>query len=237
MAFFGKDITAADLAAGRLQGSEKEKSDFHKAIRYGVDQPTENFATTLRAMGFKDAEKFMRELIDAPENYESAAGKFINEQNKEHWGDYEWQYFPRFVLEQAGQLAGSLITRAGGAAAGMAIGGPPAALALGLLGPALFEAVQVAGPIAMDHAKRRAPIGVEKEPTWEDWKYALPGTAFSGVLNAIGVFNIGKLNSTVLGSGLREGVTETGQGLTEQIFGSWGTSGGVEIDTHAAVAE
>ena len=237
MVFFGKDITAADLAAGRLQGSEKEKSDFHKAIRYGVDQPTENFATTLRAMGFKDAEKFMRELIDAPENYESAAGKFINEQNKEHWGDYEWQYFPRFVLEQAGQLAGSLITRAGGAAAGMAIGGPPAALALGLLGPALFEAVQVAGPIAMDHAKRRAPIGVEKEPTWEDWKYALPGTAFSGVLNAIGVFNIGKLNSTVLGSGLREGVTETGQGLTEQIFGSWGTPGGVEIDTHAAVAE
>ena len=58
MAFFGKDITAADLAAGRLQGSEKEKSDFHKAIRYGVDQPTENFATPLRAMGFKDAEKF-----------------------------------------------------------------------------------------------------------------------------------------------------------------------------------
>ena len=237
MAFFGKDITAADLAAGRLQGSEKEKSDFHKAIRFGIDQPTENFATTLQAMGFKDAEKFMRELIDAPENYESAAGKFINEQNKEHWGDYEWQYFPRFVLEQAGQLAGSLITRAGGASAGMAIGGPPAALALGLLGPALFEAVQVAGPIAMDHAKRRAPVGVEKEPTWEDWKYAIPGTAFSGVLNAIGVFNIGKLNSTILGSGLREGVTETGQGLTEQIFGSWGTPGGVEIDTHAAVAE
>ena len=208
-----------------------------KALRFGIDQPTENFATTLRAMGFKDAENFMRELIDAPENYESAAGKFINEQNKEHWGDYEWQYFPRFVLEQAGQLAGSLITRAGGASAGMAIGGPPAALALGLLGPALFEAVQVAGPIAMDHAKRRAPVGVEKEPTWEDWKFAIPGTAFSGVLNAIGVFNIGKLNSTILGSGLREGVTETGQGLTEQIFGSLGTPGGVEIDTHAAVAE
>ena len=89
----------------------------------------------------------------------------------------------------------------------------------------------------MDHAKRRAPVGVEKEPTWEDWKYAIPGTAFSGVLNAIGVFNIGKLNSTILGSGLREGVTETGQGLTEQIFGSLGTPGGGEIDTHAAVAE
>jgi hypothetical protein len=208
-----------------------------KALRFGVDQPTENFATTLQAMGFKGAEKFMRELIDAPENYESAAGKFINEQNKEHWGDYEWKHFPLFVVEQAGQLAGSLITRAGGASAGMAIGGPPTALALGLLGPALFEAVQVAGPIAMDHAKRRAPVGVEKEPTWDDWKYAIPGTLFSGVLNAIGVFNIGKLNSTILGSGLREGVTETGQGLTEQIFGSLGTPGGVEIDTHAAVAE
>ena len=208
-----------------------------KALRYGVDQPTENFATTLQAMGFKDAEKFMRELIDAPENYESAAGKFINEQNKENWGDYEWQYFPRFVLEQAGQLAGSLLTRAGGVAAGTAIAGPPGALALGVLGPFLFEAVQVAGPIAMDHAKRRSPVGVEKEPTWEDWKYALPGTAFSGVLNSIGVFNIGKLNSTILGSGFREGVTETGQGLIEQIFGSLGTPGGVEIDTHAAVAE
>ena len=32
MAFFGKDITAADLAAGRLQGSEKEKSEFNHSI-------------------------------------------------------------------------------------------------------------------------------------------------------------------------------------------------------------
>ena len=43
-------------------------SEFRKAFRQGIDQPTENIATTLEALGFDTQAKNLRGLVDAPED-------------------------------------------------------------------------------------------------------------------------------------------------------------------------
>jgi len=209
------------------------------AFRYAIDQPLENMATTFQALGMKDWEKFMRDIVEEPENYEAAAGEFINAQGE----GFNWEYFPRAIFEQAGQIAGSLATRAGGAAIGATAG--PVSMAVGaLLGPALFEAVQIAGPVALERAKNEG----REEPNWEDWTGALGTAAASGVLNAVGIKNVGVLNSIGKGTlkqagkqtvkaGVAEGSTEGLQGATEQIGGSALTAQGLQFDPKAAVGE
>jgi hypothetical protein len=228
MAIFGKDITAADLAAGNLQGSEKEKSAVSRALRFGLDQPTENVATTLRALGFDAQADSLSGLIDAPENYDSKAAQFVGEE-----GMYDFSALPLAVVEQAGQLGGSLLSRGIGAGAGLAVGGPFGAFIGGLLGPGLFEAVQIAGPVALERARNNG----RTEPDTSDWAAALGTATFSGVLNAIGAKNIGKLNTTLVGSGVREGGTEFLQGLTEQFGSTAGTDKGLELDLRQAGGE
>jgi len=224
MAIFGKDITAADLAVGNLQGSEKEKSAVSKALRFGLDQPTENVATTLKALGFDTQADSLSGLIDAPENYESAAAKFMNPEG-EGLLDFSYKDLPLAVVEQIGQLGGSMASRAGG----FALAGPVGAL----LGPGLFEAVQIAGPVALERARNNG----REEPNWEDWSGALGTAAFSGALNAVGVQGVGKLNSTIAGSALREGVTEGLQGATEQIGSTGLTQTGLQIDPKQIIGE
>jgi len=224
MAFFGKDITAADLAVGNLQGSEKEASEFGKALRFGLDQPTENVATTLKALGFDTQADSLSGLVDAPENYESAAARFMNPEG-EGLLDFNYKNLPLAIVEQAGQLGGSMLSRAGG----LALAGPVGAL----LGPALFEAVQIAGPVALERARNNG----REEPNWEDWSGALGTSAFSGALNAVGVQGIGRLNSTIAGSALREGVTEGLQGATEQIGSTGLTEAGLQIDPKQIIGE
>ena len=224
MSIFGKDITAADLAVGNLQGSEKEASEFSKALRFGLDQPTENVATTLKALGFDAQADSLSGLVDAPENYESAAARFMNPEG-EGLLDFSYKDLPLAIVEQAGQLGGSMLSRAGG----FALAGPVGAL----LGPALFEAVQIAGPVALERARNNG----RAEPTWEDWSGALSTSAFSGALNAVGVQGIGKLNSTIAGSALREGVTEGLQGATEQIGSTGLTEAGLQIDPKQVIGE
>ena len=224
MSIFGKDITAADLAVGNLQGSEKEASEFSKALRFGLDQPTENVATTLKALGFDAQADSLSGLVDAPENYESAAARFMNPEG-EGLLDFSYKDLPLAIVEQAGQLGGSMLSRAGG----FALAGPVGAL----LGPALFEAVQIAGPVALERARNNG----RTEPTWEDWSGALSTSAFSGALNAVGVQGIGKLNSTIAGSALREGVTEGLQGATEQIGSTGLTEAGLQIDPKQVIGE
>jgi len=228
MAFFGKDITAADLAAGNLQGSEKEKSEFSKALRFGLDQPTENVATTLRALGFDTQADTLSGLIDAPKDYDSKAAQFVGEE-----GMYDFSALPLAVVEQAGQLGGSLLSRGIGAGAGFAVGNVPGAVIGGLLGPGLFEAVQIAGPVALERARNNG----RTEPDTSDWAAALGTATFSGVLNAIGAKNIGRLNTTLVGSGVREGSTEFLQGLTEQFGSTAGTDKGLELDLRQAGGE
>ena len=220
---------------------EKDTS-LSSAFRYAVDQPLENMATTFQALGMKEWETFMRDLVEEPENYEAAAGRFINAQDK----GFKWEYFPRAVFEQAGQIAGSLATRVGGGAAGSFVGGPVGMAVGALLGPALFEAVQIAGPVAMERASRADPP--RAEPNWEDWSGALGTAAASGVLNTIGIKNVGVLNNigkgalkqagkNIVKGTVTEGATEGLQGLTEQIGGTARTAQGLEIDPKAVVGE
>ena len=218
-------------------------NEFQKAFRYGIDQPTENIATTLEALGFDTQAKELRDLIEAPEDYESAAARFINPEGE--WYDYNWSELPLATVEQAGQLGGSILSRIGGAGIGAGAGslvGPGGTVTGGIigafLGPTLFEAVQIAGPVAFERARNANPP--REEPNAEDWAGALGTAGFSGVLNAIGIKNIGLLNSTVgktLKAGVREGVTEAGQGFTEQIGGSALTDAGLQIDPKAAIGE
>ena len=202
------------------------------AFRYAIDQPLENMATTFQALGMEGWEKFMRDLVEEPENYEVAAERFINAQGE----GFNWEYFPRAIFEQAGQIAGSLATRAGGAAIGAGISGP-AGMAIGaLLGPGLFEAVQIAGPVALERARNEG----REEPNWEDWTGALGTATASGVLNAVGIKNVGVLNSTIKQVGkatAAEGLTEGAQGAIEQIGGTALTEAGLQFDPKAAVGE
>lgn len=216
---------------------EQEKdTSFLSAFSYALDQPLENIGTTLDAMGFEDAGKYLKDLTEAPENYESATEGFLNRNGFL----FDVGFLPRAVVEQAGQLAGSIATRAGGAFLGGAVGsvGGPGGSAIGavtgaILGPTLFESAQIAGPVALARAKANG----RDEPNWEDWSGA-GGTALgSGLLNAFGVYGIGKLNSTIYGSAIREGVTEGLQGLGEQIGSTLLTDAGLQIDPKAAVGE
>ena len=221
--------------------SPTKDTSLSSAFRYAIDQPLENMATTFQALGMEGWETFMRDLVEEPENYEAAAGRFINAQDK----GFKWEHFPMAVFEQAGQIAGSIATRVGGGALGSLAGPGGAAVGL-LLGPALFEAIQIAGPVAMERASRADPP--RAEPNWEDWKGALGTSAFSGALNAVGIKNVGVLNNIGKGAlkqagkgvakaGLSEGVTEGLQGLTEQVGGTARTAQGLEIDPKAAVGE
>jgi hypothetical protein len=194
-----------------------------KAFKYGIDQPTENTATTLDLLGYDDAAAGLQSLVDAPENYESAAARFMNLEGE----GYNWKDLPLATVEQSGQLAGSMGLRAAGAGVGTLVGSPVLGAILAFGGPALFEAIQIAGPVALERAKNNG----REEPNEEDWAGAMGTAGFSGVLNAIGVKGIPGLNSAVLGTtgktiaqttaaGLREGVTEGLQGVTEQVGGT-----------------
>ena len=207
----------------------KKSTSIIDALRFAVDQPLENFGTTLQAMGYDEQGQFLKDLLETPENYEVATEKFLNREGE----GFDFSYLPRSVLEQVGQLAGSLATRAGFAVGGAAVGGLPGAAAGALLGPALFEAAQIAGPVAL----ARAQANGREEPNWQDWTGATGTATASGLLNAFGVRGLGKLNTTIYGAAAREGVTEGLQGLTEQIGSTALTDQGLEIDPKSAVGE
>ena len=94
---------------------------FTSAFQQGLDAPLENMATTARMLGAEGTADTLSGLTTAPENYESAANRFINPQQGDFTvGGFAPGYLPRAAVEQAGQLAGSLATRAGGATLGSA---------------------------------------------------------------------------------------------------------------------
>ena len=109
-------------------------SRFGKALQFGLDQPLERIADTFKSFGFNDTEKFLRDLTEQPENYVSAAEKFMENNGM----GYSWEYLPRAVVEQIGSLAGNIATRAAGAGVGGAVAGPAGAFAGALTAPALF---------------------------------------------------------------------------------------------------
>lgn len=206
---------------------------FGAAFRSGIDAPLENIGETLNTVGATDKGAMLQGLTDAPEGYESAAGKFI-EGDKD--GSYAYRYLPKAIVEQAGQLGGSIVTAAGGAAIGGAVGsavapGPGTAIGAtvgAFSGPALFEAIQVLGPVANERARNDG----RDKPNAEDFIYASGTAAGMGALNAIGV----KGGSSIIRA-LREGTTEGLQSAVEQTGSTVNTDVGLSVDPRQAVGE
>ena len=219
--------------AGQQANNEPDTS-FSSAFQSGVDAPLENMATTARMLGAEGTADTLSGLTQAPTNYESASDRFINPEEGDFTiAGFAPEYLPRAAVEQAGQFAGSVATRVGGGAAGLAVsGGNPIAGAAGALaGPALFEFVQQLGPVAAQRAKNNG----RTEPNWEDWTAAAGTAGLSGALNSIGVKGFsgaGLLNRT-----LKEGVTETAQSVVEQTGSTAGTDAGLQINPKQAIGE
>jgi hypothetical protein len=209
-------------------------TSFSSAFQSGVDAPLENMATTARMLGAEGTADTLSGLTNAPVNYESASDRFMNPEEGDFTiAGFAPAYLPRASVEQAGQFAGSVATRVGGGAAGLAVsGGNPIVGAAGALaGPALFEFVQQLGPVAAQRAKNNG----RTEPNWEDWTAAAGTAGLSGALNSIGVKGFsgaGLLNRT-----LKEGVTETAQSVVEQTGSSAGTDAGLQVNPKQAIGE
>ena len=218
---------------GKQSPTQEAKPDtsFSSAFMQGIDRPLENIGTTLQATGLApNIGQALKDATQAPTNYESASEKFINPDQ----GDFTiagYAYLPRAIVEQAGNLGGSLISRAGGAAAGGLVAGPAGAVGGALAGPALFEFAQQLGPVAIERAKNNG----RSEPAWEDWTAAAATAGVSGALNALGVG--GGKGASLLNKTLREGTTETAQSVTEQTGTTAGTDVGLQIDPRQAVGE
>lgn len=212
-------------------------SRFGKALQFGIDQPLERIADTFKSFGFNDTEKFLRDLTEQPENYVSAAEKFMENNGM----GYSWEYLPRAVVEQIGSLAGNIATRAAGAGIGGAVGGPVGAFAGALTAPALFEAIQILGPTVYERARNEG----REEPVLEDWLAAAPTTAISGFLGSYGAQNIAKLNNltrqnafqNIARGALDEGATETLQSAVEQTGTTAFTKSGFKLDQREAFGE
>tara|TARA_B100000212_G_scaffold269423_1_gene208775 strand:+ start:226 stop:5886 length:5661 start_codon:yes stop_codon:yes gene_type:complete len=213
---------------------------FGKALQFGLDQPLERIADTFKSFGFNDTEKFLRDLTEEPENYISAAEKFMQGNGI----NYGWEYLPRAVVEQLGSLAGNVATRVAGAGVGAAVAGPIGAGVGAFAAPVLFEALQILGPTAYERARNEG----REEPTLEDWKAIAPTTAISSLLGSLGAQNIARLNSvskfgipgnmsrTTRGV-LEEGLTEGAQSLVEQTGTTAFTKNGFEVNLRDALGE
>ena len=216
-------------------------SRFGKALQFGLDQPLERIADTFKVFGFTDTEKFLRDLTEEPENYISAAEKFMQGNGI----NYGWEYLPRAIVEQLGSLAGNVATRVAGAGIGGAVAGPGGAVAGAFAAPVLFEALQILGPTAYERARNQG----REQPTLEDWMAIAPTTAISSFLGSLGAQNIARLNSISkfgvpanLGSrtargALEEGTTEALQSMVEQTGTTAFTKNGFELNVRDALGE
>jgi len=203
-------------------------TSFSSAFRHGLDMPLERFGQTAQALGFEGLGGALKGAVDAPENYSPATSNLIADPSKA-WYDpraYDYSQLPRAAVEQSGQYAGSLATRAAGAGLGGLMAGPAGAAAGGLAGPALFEGLQIVGPLVQDRAQAHGGM-----PTAEDWAWAVATAAASGALNAIAP------NSARWTRPILEGVTEALQSVAEQAGTSVRTPEGLQVSGHEAVAE
>lgn len=205
----------------------EEASQLTDAVRYGLDQPLENIGITLEALGADNVGEWFREVMEAPENYEAASEKFINMQGDE----YQQSYLPRAIIEQGGQLIGSLTARVAGAAVGGVVTANPIGAIVGAFAaPALFEAIQILGPTVQERLVRDGREG--EEPTWEDWTAAGSAAGASGLLNAIGIRGLGNLNKhralATVGATIKEGTTEGFQSITQELGSGVGTEEGIK---------
>lgn len=232
---------AAQIGVKPKASQTGQDTSVASTFKYAFDQPIENIGVSMQSVGkaigsdtLANAGQEMRDFTSAPENYKPYAGNFMNPQegDKQFLG-FGYEYLPRAFAEQTGQIAGSLASRGVGAVVGGAIGGAPGAAVGAFAGPALFEFVQQVGPMAIARAKNNG----RAEPTWDDWTVAAGGAGLSGALNAIGIKGLGKLNSSIAGNMLREGLTEGSQSLVQQGSETIGTNTGLSVNPKQALGE
>ena len=204
-----------------VEEDEKDRS-YPSAFLYGLDMPLENIGETLNVLGAKDAGKWLKEIIEAPENYASATEEFMNLQDPDFFSQqFGKGRMARAMVEQSGQLIGSLAARL----AGVGImflptpGARPVGAAIAIGGPGVWEFVQQLGPIVQERLRADGREG--QEPTWKDWTIAASSAGVSGALNAIGIRNVGTLNrqlvkSVAIAAG-QEAVTEATQEAVTEV--------------------
>jgi hypothetical protein len=232
------EITEYLGGAAAPQQAPKESSGYLTQLHGGTDRMLESLGTTAEQSGWTGTGQFLKNLTEEPEGYVSASEQFINREGE----GFNWQDLPGAAVENAPQIGGSIASRGTGAAIGAGIGSivPGIGTAVGagvgaFAGPFLFEFAQQIGPLALERAKNDGLT----EPTWKHWVAAAGGSTFAGVLNAIGIGGVGKLNS-LLGIGkniTKETATEAGQSVIEQGTATIGTEAGGKIDLKQALGE
>jgi len=198
LAYIGK-LVAADTS---IEDAKKAQAPVDRsimgAVRQSFDQPLEGIGDTLQLFGAETLGGMLKGMVDAPVNYESASDRFIHPQPGDTTvGGFGIGSLPRAVVEQAGQLAGSVLSRVAGGAAGAAIGGALGAPAAGagaapgaitggavgaFAGPFLFGALQIAGPTALERAQKNG----RSKANLEDISWGLATAAASGALDSLG---------------------------------------------------
>lgn len=227
---------------------EQEVSQLGAALKSGIAQPLQAMGVTAETLGMPEVGAALKGAVEQPEGYVPAARRFMEPQAGEaQLGGFAFQYLPRAIVEQVGQLAGSVASRAAGGVIGGAAGSvvPGAGTAVGagigmFTGPALFEAAQIVGPVAQERAKNNG----REIPNSEDLAYAWTTAGTSGALNAIGAKYlpggekaVGALTKRIAASFLGEGATEGAQALAQQTGETILTEKGLEIQPKAALGE
>jgi len=219
----------------------------YQPLAEAVRQPIQNIADTLKLFGLEGADKWKDTILARPDYYNVATEEFINK-NRE---GFKKGYYPRALVEQAGQIMGSYGARATGAFIGGAITRTPHGAAVGsFIGPYLFEFLQVLGPVVNAQAAAKGRPG---EPNWKDWSIGAGTAGVSGALNALGIARIPMLNKLlktvrvpaqiatptqrIAARTLSEGVTEGVQSGVEQVGSTVTTPGGIDVSLKEMVGE
>jgi hypothetical protein len=233
------------------EGFEEELSldKWKNSFKQSIASPLQGIKETADVFGYKRTAKTLESITpEVDENFESAGYRFMNPKEEDYSIlGFSPQYFPRALVEQAGQLAGSIATSVAGAAIGTSLGtrlGPKGAAVGGAIGryggPFLFEAIQIAGPTIRERAKNND----REEPTWDDITGGLATAAGSGALNALaqkflpgGDAAVEPLIKRLITSGAAEGGTEGLQALLQQAGGTAFTEAGLKLEPKQAIGE
>jgi len=232
--------TVISPTTGRTHGD-------YQPLAEAVRQPIQNIAETLKLFGLEGTDKWRDTILARPDYYNVATEEFINRNGK----GFQTGYYPRALVEQAGQILGSYGARGLGAFIGGSLPLPPPAkvVAAGIgsiVGPFLYEFVQVLGPVVNAQA-------AGEEPTWEDWAIGAGTAGLSGALNALGIARIPMLNKLlkkarvpaqiatpterIAARTLSEGTTEGLQSGVEQVGSTITTPGGIDVSLKEMIGE
>jgi hypothetical protein len=226
----------------------QEISQIPAALKQSFGQPLEAMGETAQVAGFPAVATALKGAIQEPEGYVSAGQRFMEPQEGEFQvAGFAPQYAPRAVVEQTGQIVGSIGSRIAGAVTLGGLGAMinpgvgAAGVATGLFaGPALFEAAQIVGPVALERAKNNGYA----EPTDKDMAYAIATAAGSGLLNAFGAKYlpggekaVGSFAKRLAASFIGEGVPEGLQSFTQQVGETIETQKGIQVNPKQAVGE